>query len=80
MVKGSKSDIEYQLSVLKSKCDLNTSDGKIKYLTESAKILANSASAVEREVYAIAISSEIGVRKSTVLIQIDKYVKQKKKN
>jgi len=76
LIKNSKNDLEYQLSSLKSKCDVNTSEGKVKYLTEGAKILANSASEVEREIYSMMISSEIGVRKSTVLIQVEKYIKQ----
>lgn len=76
LVEDSKSDIEYQLSMLKSTCNLNTSDGKVKYLTESSKILANCANSIEREIYAMVISEEIGVRKSTVLIQIEKYIKK----
>ena len=76
LVNDSKSDLEYQLSALKEKCDLNTSDGKIKYLTGAAKLLASSATMVEKEVYAILISEELGVRKSTVLLQTEKYVRQ----
>lgn len=75
LLKESKNDLEYQLSELKSSCDLNSSDGKIKYLTGGAKILASSPNPIEREVYAMNISEEIGVRKETVLIQVKKYIK-----
>lgn len=76
LLEDSKNDIEYQLSVLKSACNLNTSDGKVKYLTESAKILATCANSIEREIYAMVISEEMGVRKSIVLIQIEKYIRE----
>lgn len=76
LLEESKNDIEYQLSVLKSNCNLNTSDGKVKYLTEASKILARCTNDIEREVYAMVISSEIGIRKSTVLIQIEKHIKK----
>ena len=78
LVKESKSDLEYKLSNLKSSVDLTTSEGKIKYLTEASKILASSGNYLEREVYASIISSEIDVRKSVVLIQIEKYIKNLK--
>ena len=76
LIENSKNDLEYRLAGLKSQCDLKTSDGKVKYLTEAAKILAQCESAVEREIYAMLVSDETGIRKSTALLQIDKYIKQ----
>ncbi len=76
LIQNSKNDIEYKLFLLKSECDISNSDGKIKYLTESSKILASCKNKIEREVYALSISNEIGVSKSVILIQINKYIKQ----
>ncbi len=77
LIEDSKNDTEYQLSKIKSKCNLDNSEDKIKYLTEASKILAQCQNPIEREVYAIKLSSEIGVNKSSVLLQIEKYLKQK---
>ena len=80
LIEKSKNDIEFKLENLKSLCDISTSEGKIKYLTESAKILSRCKSTIEREVYALTISSEIGVSKEIISIQINKYIKQNQKN
>lgn len=77
LIEGSKNDIEYNLDVLKSQCDLSTADGKVKYLTKGAEIISCCRSGIEREIYSMGISAEIGVQKSTVLIQVDKYIKQR---
>lgn len=76
LIQNSKNDIEHKLFLLKSECDMSSSDGKIKYLTESSKILAFCKNKIEREVHALSISNEIGVSKSVILIQINKYIKQ----
>ncbi len=80
LIDNSKNDTEYQLSKIKAIYNLEKSEDKIKYLTEASKILANCQSPIEREVYAIKLSAEIGINKSSILLQIEKYLKQKFKN
>lgn len=77
LIESSKNDTEYQLEKIKSECNLDNPEDKIKYLTEASKVLANCQNPIEREVYAIKLSSEIGISKSSVLLQIEKYLKQK---
>ncbi len=79
LIENSKSDTEYKLAGIKEKYNLENDEDKIEYLTEASKILANCYNPIEREVYAIRLSAEIGVSKSSVLLQIEKYLKQKKK-
>ncbi len=79
LIENSKSDIEYKLAELKSDYNLESDEDKIKYLTEASKILASSYSSIEREVYAIRLSAEVGVSKSSVLLQIEKYLKQRRR-
>lgn len=79
LVENSKSDIEYKLSGIKDKYNLENDEDKIEYLTEAAKVLANCRNSIEREVYAIRLSSEVGISKSAVLLQIEKYLKQRRK-
>lgn len=79
LIENSKSDVEYKLAGIKEKYNLESDEEKIEYLTEASKILADCNNSIEREVYAIRLSSEVGVSKSSVLIQIEKYLKQKKR-
>lgn len=80
LIQNSKNDIEFKISEKKKLYNLETSEGKIKYLTEASKILASSSNAFEREIYASKISEELGINKSTILSQIDKYYKQMRKS
>lgn len=80
LVENSKSDIEYKLLKVKSLYDEGSSADKIKYLTESARILSSCRSPIEREVFAHKLSSEAGISKSALDIQIEKFSKQKNKN
>lgn len=79
LVENSKSDIEYKLLKVKSLYDEGPSADKVKYLTESAKILSSCRSPIEREVFAHKLSSEAGINKSAIDIQIEKFSKQKNK-
>lgn len=79
LIENSKSDTEYKLSEVKRKYNLENDEDKVKYLTEASKILASSYNSIEREVYAIRLSAEVGVSKSSVMMQIEKYLKQRKK-
>ena len=79
LIENSKSDIEYKLAGIREKYNFENDEEKVEYLTEASKILANCHNAIEREVYAIRLSSEVGISKSAVLIQIEKYLKQKRK-
>lgn len=79
LIENSKSDIEYKLSGIKERYNLENDEDKVEYLTEAAKILASCHNSIEREVYAMRISSEVGISKSSVMIQIEKYLKQRKK-
>ncbi len=79
LIENSKNEIEYKLSKLKSKYNLEDPEDKINYLTEASKILAECNNSIEREIYAIKLSAEAEINKSSVLIQINKYLKQKNK-
>lgn len=77
LIENSKNDTEYRISQIKSEYDLNFPEDKIKYITQCAKILSECYSPVEREVYALKISSETGINKSSIMILIDKNLKSK---
>lgn len=84
LVDKSKSDTEFKLENLKSKFDLSSSEGKIKYLMQAAKVLSNCESPIERDIFSSKLCEETGINKSAVSLQIEKYrklnLKKRKKN
>lgn len=74
-------DIEYKLSELRQKFDPRTDDGKVNFLKSAAQLLAFS-DPLERDVYAMRLSDDLGVSKEAILRQIDSVNKKEiyKKN
>lgn len=75
----SANDVEYRLMELGKRHLLNTSDGKVNYLKDVAELLAGLPNALEREVYATRIATELGVSKDNLMLQIGYRVKQLQK-
>ncbi len=63
-------DTEYKLSKLREKYIVETDDGKLNFLREAVKVLAFCDS-IERDVYAMRLSDELGVGKDAILQQIN---------
>ncbi len=63
-------DTEYKLSKLREKYIVETDDGKLNFLREAVKVLAFCDS-IERDVYAMRLSDELGVGKEAILQQIE---------
>lgn len=60
---------EYRLLQERNKYNLNTDDGKLRFLTAAAQILAE-CSAIERDIYATRLSNELGVSAESINAQI----------
>lgn len=69
LLNNADNDTEYKLSVIRSKYDVQSSDGKVSFLREAAKYLATTDS-LERDVYAMRLAEELGVSKDAMLQQI----------
>lgn len=65
-------DVEYQMQKVKTNCNMNTADGRVAYLTGAAQILATLDSRIEQEVYASRLAEEIGIDRSSILLQVEK--------
>ncbi len=65
LIDKSANDVEYRLNKLKQQYNTETTDGKIAYLEEAAKVIAGISSPLERDVYISKISNETGVEKSS---------------
>ncbi len=75
LLTNADNDTEYKLSVIRSKYDVATSDGKLNFLREAALFLATTDS-LERDVYAMRLSDELGVGKDAILQQIKEAAKR----
>ncbi len=69
LLNNADNDTEYKLSVIRSKYDVESADGKVNFLREAANYLATTDS-LERDVYAMRLADELGVSKDAMLQQI----------
>lgn len=84
ILENTGNDIDYRLYKLRSNFDMNTTQGKLSYLSEAIKLLSSLDNAVEQDVYASKLAEEVNVEKSSIIEQIKKankktYVTRRKK-
>lgn len=72
ILEKSGNDVEYRISKLKNSYNINTSDGKIAFLTEAVKVLSSLDNPIEQEVYVSRLAKEAGVSKEAVDLQLKK--------
>lgn len=72
-------DVEYRLSKIRSTCNLENADGRVAYLTGAAELLATLESRMEQEIYAGRLAEEIGVDRSSIMMQVDKNSRKRQK-
>ncbi len=70
LIDGSRSELEFRLDEIKSKYDVLTDDGRVKYLRDACGLLA-TLSPLEQEVYATRIAGDLGIDKSAIISQIE---------
>jgi DNA primase len=76
LIDGASNDIEYALLKARNDLDLESSDGKLKYLTKAAEILAMTDNSIAQDIYASRLSQELGVEKSTIATRIESIKKR----
>lgn len=79
LIEGASNEIEYKLLQRREKYDMETSDGKMNFLKDSAVVLSGLNSPIEREIYASKLSQELGVNKEALLSQIAQLEKKDRK-
>ncbi len=75
LLESTGNDLEYRISKLKQRYNNGTTDGKVKFMTEAAKLLSYLDNQIEREVYVGKLCEEMGVDKNSVNAQISKYIR-----
>ena len=75
MLEGATNEIEFEIIKLRNMFNLNTTQGKIDFVNEIIKTLAD-ATPVEQDLYLSRISEELGIEKRNIKTQLDDYVRK----
>lgn len=76
LIDGAANDIEYSILRERDKYDLDSIDGKTKFLTAVATTLA-SANPIEQDAYASKLASEMQISKDAIMLEIKRAYKRK---
>ncbi len=76
LIDGAANDIEFELLRTRKDLDLESSDGKMKYLDAAAEILAKTRNHIAQDIYSSRLSEELGVDKKSILTRIDQIGKR----
>lgn len=71
LIDGAANDIEFALLKARDGFDLNTSDGKMKYLEKAAQILSKTRSEITRDIYSSRLSEDLQVKKEAITARIN---------
>jgi len=80
LIESSGNDVEYRLQKLRAKHNVQTTDGKVAYLTSAAELLSTLDSRMEQEIYAGRLAEEIGIERASILQQVEKNSKKRRKD
>ncbi len=73
-------DVEYRLQKLRDQFDLDTDEGRVRYLSEATRtVIAKLRNPMEQEVYAGRVAQEAGVDKDRVLETVERLSKQERR-
>lgn len=70
LIEGAANDVEFELLKARDGFDLQTSDGKMKYLEKAAAILARTRNGITQDIYASRLSEELDVKKEAITTRI----------
>lgn len=83
LIDGAVSDIEYKLLMAAKDIDLDADDGKLKYLSAAAEIIAEQSDIMTRDIYIGRLSDKYGVSRTALETKVEelrkKYVRVKEK-
>lgn len=77
MLEGATSDLEFKILEIRKKHNLNFTQGKIDFVNDVIKILANT-SPIEKDLYVSRLSEELGIDVRNFKAQLDDYIKRKR--
>ena len=77
LLEGSSNRVEYQLDAIARKFDLTDDDQKVKYLQESAELIASLGSAVQREVYSGRVAQYAKISGDAMKLEVNRAFKRR---
>lgn len=76
LIDKSGNDVEYRLQKLKSQYNITSTDGRVAYLNDAAKLVAAIDSPIERDVYTSRICEELEIDKGAFNEQLSRILKR----
>ena len=77
---GSGNDMDYRMTRLKAGFDMSSSQGKLGYLNEVVRLLAELDNPMERDIYASRLADETSVAKASIMEQVNRTLRRRSKN
>ncbi len=71
LIDGAANDIEFELLRARKELDLETSDGKMKYLDAAAEVLARTKNKIAQDIYSSRLAEELNVDKKSIITRIE---------
>lgn len=71
LIEGAVSDIEYKLLTAAEGIDLNADDGRLKYLSKAAEVIASSEDVMTRDIYIGRLCDKYGVSRTALTAKVD---------
>ena len=71
LIDGAENEIEFALLKAREGLDLESSDGKVRYLTLAAEILGSVRNSIAVDVYTSRLAEELGVEKNAITVRIN---------
>lgn len=76
---GAVNEIEYKLLAAVGDIDVNSDDGKVKYITRAAGIIADSPDSIERDVYIGRLSAKYGISRAALTARVEEIRRSNKR-
>ncbi len=78
LIEGCTNALEFEIAKIRGKYDVSTADGKVSFLKEFARLMADIRNPLEREVYLTKTADELGVAAGAITSQIEGILKGRK--
>lgn len=79
VLEGAVNEIEYKLLTAVGDIDVASDDGKVKYISRAAEIIAESADSIERDVYIGRLSQKYGISRTALTSRVEEIRKSNAK-
>ncbi len=79
LLEGCTNALEFEISKIRKKYDVETPDGKVGFLKEFSRLMAGIRNPLEREVYLTQMANELGIAPAAITAQVENIQKSQKK-